>query len=125
MPRKKQAVETLNRIDLTEDFSDVDGDLTNEFALRPGEDDSDKHFVWVHNDPATLDEYRNHVLRYEPATDKGGKIPTRRDHVLYQCDKGKFLKRERYKKVRDLKERAQLSRDAQKTLQPYEIGDGR
>ena len=123
MPRpKKPAVETLERIDLNEDFSDVDGDLTFEFALRDDEDDSDKHFVWVHNDPSSIDEYRHHVLKYEPIATKGGVTATRRDHVLMACDKGRFLKRERFKKVKDLKERAALSRAAQKTLQPYQIG---
>ena len=124
MPRaKKQAVETLERIDLNEDFSDVDGDLTYEFALKPGEEDSDRHMVWIHNDPETIREYRDHVLHYEPVAGKGGEVLTRRDHVLYSCDEAKFRKRERFKKVQDIKTRAQLSRAAQKTLQPYQIGD--
>jgi hypothetical protein len=119
---KKPAIEVLDRIDLHEDFSDVDGDLTNEFALRPDEADSDKHFVWVHNDPEAVREYRDHVLHYEPVTVKG-EIPTRRDHVLMACDEGRWRKRQRYEKVRDLKERAALTREAQKSLQPYQIGD--
>lgn len=124
MPRqKKPAVETLDRIDLNEDFSDVDGDLTYEFALRSGEEDSDRHVVWVHNDPDSIRDYRDHVLRYEPVTDAKGVVMQRRDHVLMGCDKGKFMKRERFKKVQDIKARMAMSRELQKTLTPYQIGD--
>ena len=117
----KKQTEVLNRIDLNEDFSDVDGDLTNEFALTDAEGDEDKHFVWVHNDPEAIREYRDHVLKYEPVTVNGA-VPTRRDHVLYACDRARFEKRQRYEKVRDLKERALLTKAAQKTLKPYELG---
>lgn len=124
MPRAKKpvAVETLDRIDLNEDFSDVDGDLTYEFALRAGEDDSDKHFVWVHDDPDATREYRDSVLRYEPVTNAKGEVATRRDHILFACDMGRFKKRQRYEKVQDIKQRKAMSREAQRTLQPYQIG---
>lgn len=130
---KKAPTEALERFDPDEDFSDVDGDVNNEFLLSPESIDPDKHCVWVHNDPDTIRQYREGVLHYEPvhagaATEKAaraageqdGEIITRRDHVLMACDESRFRKRERFERMQNAKDRKAMGMKAQKTVQVYE-----
>ena len=120
MPRKSAppAVEALPRIDPDdEDFSDVDGDLNNEFALHDA--DSDRHYVWVHNDPTSIGEYRGSVLKYvaESKAEDGvhhggdpgfvnGESITQKDHVLMSCSKALWEKRLRWERMQDHQQRA-------------------
>jgi hypothetical protein len=122
----QKATEVLKRhdLDLNEDFSDVDGDLTNEFQLRGDEKSSERHEVWIHNDPETIREYRDSVLGYEPVVDATGATMTRRDHVLYSCDQEKFLKKERFNKITYLKDMAKFNKKAQRDLRVL-AGDDR
>lgn len=119
MPRKSApATETLPRFDPDdEDFSDVDGDLNNEFQLV--EPDSDRHYVWVHNDPTSLGEYKGSVLKYQteslaeggvrhgadPGLVKGETI-TQKDHVLMSCSRQLWEKRQRWERMQDRQQRA-------------------
>lgn len=120
--KPKAPAEVLERIDPDEDFSDVDGDLNNEFMLSESQQNSDRHRVWVHNNVDTIREYRDGVLHYAPVHDAEGVVVTRRDHVLMDCDQALFLKRDRFERLKNLKERATLSREAQKALRVYQQG---
>jgi hypothetical protein len=100
-------VSALSRIDPDEDFSDVDGDPSNEFALV--NEDPERYSVWVRNHPDDIGEYKGGVVpfRVEYATD-GGVGPrmsaeqpkdeaiTKRGHVLMTCDKALWQKRNRF-----------------------------
>jgi len=100
-------VETLSRIDPDEDFSEVDGDPRNDYALD-GEE-SDRHYVWVRNHADDIGEYKSWYVPYrvEYAT-KDGVTPkasaeltqdeqiTKRGHVLMSCDKALWQKRNRF-----------------------------
>ena len=113
MPRKASATKTqvIERFDPDEDFSDVDGDLTNEFALDEDSQDPGRHYVWVRNDVESIGDYKGHVLKYKlEHYTKDGVVPrmraeakddemiTRRDHVLMSCDRALFEKRERFER---------------------------
>ncbi len=120
MPRKASspAVETLPRFDPDdEDFSDVDGDLNNEFQLHDA--DPDRQYVWVHNDPSSLGEYKGSVLKYqtESIADEGvrhgadpglvkGEAIMQKDHVLMSCSRALWEKRQRWERLQDRQQRA-------------------
>jgi hypothetical protein len=100
-------VETLSRIDPDEDFSDVDGDPRNDFALE--NEDTDRHYVWVRNHPDDIGEYKGGVVGYRVEyAESGGVIPkmaseqvagdsiTKRGHVLMSCDLGQWQKKNRH-----------------------------
>lgn len=111
-------VETLQRIDPDEDFSDVDGDPRTEFALT--NEDPDRQYIWAHNDPDDIGRLKGGVLGYkvEYAEDGGvnakmhagytpGEVITKRDHVLMSCDRALWEKKERFeaKKTKEANER--------------------
>jgi hypothetical protein len=126
MPRAKAPApktETVERIDPDEDFSDVDGDLRAEFALS--DEAPDRHYVWVHNKPETVGEYKGNLLGYkvEHAEADGvhptmlyetqpGEAITRRDHVLMSCDRARFEKRERFERMKNKEMRTAFIRKA-------------
>jgi hypothetical protein len=100
-------VSSLNRVDPDEDFSDVDGDPRNDFALTNEEDD--RNYVWVRNNPDDIGEYKGGIVPYriEYGADDGvmprmaaeqpkGEAITKRGHVLMSCDKALWQKRNRY-----------------------------
>lgn len=118
--RSATAVETLDRVDPDEDFSDVDGDPKNEFALNPDSEDPTRHYHWAHNSPEDIGAYKGGVLGYrvENYADGGvrpqmcadvavGEAITKRDHVLVSCDKALWEKRQRFerKQQADLNDR--------------------
>lgn len=132
---KVTATEALERFDPSEeeDFSDVDGDVNNEFTLAPESVDPDRHDVWVHNDPDTIRQYREGVLKYEPVHigaagqrcaradgEQEGEILTRRDHILMSCDEGRFRKRERFERFQNAKDRKAMGMKAQKSVSVYQ-----
>lgn len=121
-PKASAKTETLERFDPKEDFSDVDGDLNNEFALTEEEHNSDRRALWVHNNADAIREYRTGVLKYQPVHDAEGNIITRRDHILMDCDRALFNKRDRYERLENLKQRALMSKQGQKDLKVYEQG---
>lgn len=118
MPRPKAAkprqsdiqrtlgVETLKRIDPDEDFSDVDGDPRNDFALD--NEESDRHYAWVRNHPDDIGEYKGGIVGYRLEYFNEGVRPRmaselkadepiqKRGHVLMSCDKALWQKRNRY-----------------------------
>lgn len=118
MPRPKAArpkqsdiqqvlgVETLKRIDPDEDFSDVDGDPRNDFAID--NEESDRHYMWVRNHPDDIGEYKGGVVGYRveyfddsvrprmPGELTKGEPILKRGHVLMSCDKALWQKRNRY-----------------------------
>lgn len=103
----------LNRIDPDEDFSDVEGDPTNEFGLL--NEESDRHYHWARNTPDDLGYYKGGIIPYrvEHASADGvsprmssefteGEAIQKRDLVLMSCDKAKWQKRNRYERVQTL-----------------------
>lgn len=135
-PKAAPATQVLERIDPDEDFSDVDGDLGNEFALTGA--DPDKHYVFVHNDRDSIGTYKSHVLRYEPVyaqddsvrplADAGleeGQTITVRDHVLMACPRALFEKRQRFERKRNAAERAGLFGQAMRDAVMRRGADGR
>lgn len=111
-------VESLRRIDPDEDFSDVDGDPRNDFALVNEEDG--RHYCWVRNHPDDVGEYKGGVVGYrvEYRSKDGvdlkmsadgptvGEPITKRGHVLMSCDAALWQKRNRWalKKTSDYNE---------------------
>lgn len=100
-------VETLNRIDPDEDFSDVDGDPRNDFALL--NEDPDRQYIWVRNHADDIGEYKGGIVphRIEHAHKDGvtvkmsadqpiDEVITKRGHILMSCDKQLWQKRNRY-----------------------------
>lgn len=118
-PKAAPATEVLERIDPDEDFSDVDGDLSNEFSLK--DPDPNKHYVFVHDDRDSIGTYKSNVLKYEvvyaqnddvrPLADGGyadGEAVRARDHILMSCDRARFEKRGRFERQQNSKERKKL-----------------
>jgi len=104
----------VKRVDPDEDFSDVDGDPANEFALDDKE--SDRKYVWAHNSPDGIGDYKGAIVpyrieHYHPDGVKArmraehveGEMITKRDHVLMSCDKALWQKRNRYERAQQLK----------------------
>lgn len=100
-------VETLKRIDPDEDFSDVDGDPRNDFAID--NEEADRQYMWVRNHPDDVGEYKGGTVPYrlEYFHEDGvrprmaGELTKdeaimKRGHVLMSCDKGLWQKRNRY-----------------------------
>lgn len=131
------ATEVLERIDPEEDedFSDVDGDLNNEFALS--NQDPDKHYVWVHNDRESIGQYKSDVLHYDlvHATEGGaqarsggfgeGELVTARDHVLMACSKARFDKKQRFDRTKNVTERKALLQRNRRDVRMERGDDGR
>lgn len=113
-PKTKQSdmmrtlgVETLKRIDPDEDFSDVDGDPRNDFAID--NEEADRQYIWVRNHPDDIGEYKGGIVphRVEYAATDGvrprmaseitmGEAIQKRGHVLMSCDKALWQKRNRF-----------------------------
>jgi hypothetical protein len=119
----------LDRIDPDEDFSDVDGDPSNEFALD--NEESDRHYHWAHRSDDDIGKYLGgsvpyRVERHGDAVsarmraefkegDKGEPI-VKRDLVLVSCDKGLWQKQNRSRYVAQQKLNAQMFRRRQRDL---------
>lgn len=113
-PKPKQSdimrtlgVETLKRIDPDEDFSAVDGDPRNDFAIDSEE--GDRQYIWVRNHPDDIGEYKGGVIPHRVEYfEEGGVRPRmaaenpigeaiqKRGHVLMSCDKALWQKRNRF-----------------------------
>lgn len=123
----------VERFDPDEDFSDVDGDLINEFALVNDKDVDGRpdayHYVWAHNSPDDIARFRGSQLGYElvrhtgdkdevaPRMSKGfkdGDVYTRHDHVLMRCDRKLWEKRQRYERKKQREAADRLHRQRQK-----------
>lgn len=141
MPRKAAApkIQVSERFDPDEDFSDVDGDLRNEFELDPDTTDPTRHYVWVRNDPESIGDYKGHILKYKlEHREEGGVMPrmaaetspgemiARRDHILMSCDKALFEKRERFERLKNSQMREGFMRKATRpeTIDLRDGGDG-
>jgi hypothetical protein len=135
-PKAPPVVETLERVDLDEDFSDVDGDLSNQFALK--DPSPDRKYVWVHNDPQSIGLYKGDVRHYEvvygqhdtarsvaDAGIKDGEAVTMMDHVLMSCDRARADKRERFERLTNSNERKKLFRNAQGDTRLHRDDNGR
>jgi hypothetical protein len=122
-----KATETVERFDPDEDFSDVDGDPRNEFELDKDSADPTRKYIWAHNSPETIGEYKGHVLKYKvehyadggvtPRMSAGyteGELITRRDHVLMSCDLALWEKRERFLRKQSDQKKELLSRKRQR-----------
>lgn len=114
-------VRFLTRIDPDEDFSDVDGDPRNEFALD-GEE-SDRHYHYASQDD--IAEYKGGVVPYRVeyagkdgvrvmqgvGDIKDGEPIVKKGLILVSCDKAKWQKRNRFEYVKTLKHNeAQMKR---------------
>lgn len=120
-------VNTLTRIDPDEDFSDVDGDPRNDFAID--NEESDRQYCWVHNDKDAIGEYKGGIVPYrvEHAT-KDGVRPRmsaeqpidepieKKGHVLMSCDKALWQKRNRYQLAQTRKTNEQMFKRRQRDL---------
>ena len=132
-PRRKSDVEEtlgvkfISRVDPDEDFSDVDGDLRNEFALE--NEDPTRHYHWAHNDPSDIGEYKGGILGYrvEYATKDGvmarmhaehniDEPITKRDHVLVSCSKEMWQKRNRFEHMQTRKTNERMFKRKQRDI---------
>jgi hypothetical protein len=117
---------TLERIDPDEDFSDVDGDPKNEFALS--DEDPDRRYIWAVNSPDGIGDYSGGVIPYrvEHYEEGGvrarmlsdqtqGELITKRGHVLMSCDREKWQKRNRYERAQTLKRNDSMFKNRQRT----------
>lgn len=119
----------ISRIDPDEDFSDVDGDPTSEFALD--NEESDRNYHWAHNSdddmgkyiggqvPYRIERYGDAVsarmqAEYKPG-DKGEPI-RKRDLTLLSCDKGLWQKQNRARYVDQIKLNAQMFKKRQRPM---------
>ena len=120
-------VKYLNRVDPDEDFSDVDGDLRNEFALE--NEDPTRHYHWAHNNPNDIGQYKGGILKYrveyyEPGNVEArmraemttGEAITKRDHVLVSCDKAMWQKRNRYEHMQTRKTNERMFKRRQRDI---------
>lgn len=107
-------IKFLSRFDPDEDFSDVDGDPTNEFALV--DEESDRHYHYAHNSPDDIGAYKGGIIPYrvEHATKDGvrprmsaeigeGETIQKRDLILMSCDKALWQKRNRFERQTSLR----------------------
>ncbi len=118
-------MEVRPRIDLEEDFSDVSGDPGSEFSLD--QEDSGRHYVFVHNDADDIAQFKRDVCGYElerlradgpcPKGMRGilteGEAIVVRDHILMSCDKAKWEKRQRFLNNKTAIANAQMARARQ------------
>lgn len=131
-------VKYLSRVDPDEDFSDVDGDLRNEFALE--NEDPTRHYHWAHKDPNDIGQYKGGILGYrveyyEPngvmarmhSEHVKGEAITKRDHVLVSCDKEMWQKRNRFEHMQTRKTNARMFKRRQRDLdmRPFVDDEGR
>jgi hypothetical protein len=138
--RKRQGVQhikraksvVMERIDPTEDFSDVQGDNDSRFSLENAR--PDRHYIWPHKGAEDIQKFQGHVLRYrlefyegDDAEDavrvkggigllqKGDHISVA-DHVLMSCDKALWEKRQRYEASLTQKTNRRLADEEQRPL---------
>ena len=120
-------VKFLSRVDPDEDFSDVDGDLRNEFALE--NEDPTRHYHWAHNNPNDIGQYKGGILKYRVEYTAPGNVEarmrsefvegeaiTKRDHVLVSCDKAMWQKRNRFEHMQTRKNNERMFKRRQRDL---------
>ena len=120
-------VKTLSRIDPDEDFSEVDGDPSSNFALD-GEA-SDRHYVWVRNHPDDIGEYKGGLLKYQvehwedggvaprmSADGTKGEIIQKQGHILMSCDLALWQKKNRLDFKKTSETNAQMFKRKQRDL---------
>lgn len=130
MPKilKRRVVERLDPEE--EDFSDVDGDLRNQFALV--NEDPTRHYIWAHDNSDDVGLFKSHVVPYRlerHAKDDSvrvlaagnddaqeGAVISKRGHVLMSCDKALWEKRQRLERLKSQKVARAFIRDRQKTV---------
>jgi hypothetical protein len=118
---------TIERVDPDEDFSDVDGDPKNDFALV--DEASDRHYVWAVNSRDGIGDYAGGVVpyrveRYEEegvrakmnAEQTKGELIEKKGHVLMSCDLELWQKRNRYERVQTLRTNETMFKRRQRTL---------
>lgn len=120
-------VETLKRIDPEEDFSDVDGDPRTNYALE--NEEGDRHYAWVRNQPDDVGEYKGGIVGYRVEYYEDGGVQPRmaseltkgepiqkQGHVLMSCDKALWQKRNRYELAKTREHNEQMFKRRQKDL---------
>ena len=119
----------IARIDPDEDFSDVDGDPANEFALE--NEETARHYHWAHKSDDDIGKYVGGTVPYRierhgeavsarmsaelGENDKGAPI-TKRDLILVSCDKGLWQKQNRARHVEQTKLNNQMFRKRQRPM---------
>lgn len=119
-------VRFLSRIDPDEDFSDVDGDPRNEFALN--NEEPDRHYHYASQED--IASYKGGVVPYriEHASKDGvstlmgvgdykeGEAIVKKGLILVSCDKAKWQKRNRFEYVKTLKTNEAMVRRRQRDV---------
>lgn len=124
---RRRVVERLDPQE--EDFSDVDGDLRNEFALV--HEDPSRQYVWAHNSADDIGSFKGGIVPYRlERAEEGekslgvlmggaeyapGEVITKRGHVLMSCDKKLWEKRQRFERLKGQKAASAFIRSRQKT----------
>ena len=130
VPKEKIVVEkVIQRFDPDEDYSDVDADPRNLFALNEDSMDPDRHYHWAHNSPTDIGEYKGGPVGYDiehyrqdgvrvQMMQEGGEgeTVTRKDHVLMSCDRAKWEKRQRFEQRHTQQTNDQMFKRNQRTV---------
>ncbi len=127
-PKAQPKTEILTRIDPDEDFSDVDGDIRNEFELV--DQDPTRVYHWAHSSEADIGQYTGGIVGYKVERSaaggvglrqrgvelKDGEVITKRDHVLLSCDKALFDKRQRFLNKKQREDNDRMFKKNQSTI---------